>query len=150
MQCKYLTSSIQYPTSNPMQNKTPQLRYKIINACLTNKSKPYPTMSEIKDALARHDLEVSTRSFEADLEAMRFDKSLGFFAPIAFSRRQHLHATQEIVSDTKEGLVLTLKVIPNYELLQTLLSFGPEVEVLEPASVRKEMKDMLARSLALY
>lgn len=331
-----------------MFNKTPLLRYKIINTCLTSKAKPFPTKTYIKAALAKQDISVSDRSFESDLEAMRFDKNLGFFAPIAFSRKhrgyyytdpdytieklplshgeveafelivdsfrrfrgakildrvegmfdkldkvvhqlkspkgnaapvvdfenvpyskgiehfdrlyraiqnkqavrikylkferqlatdhlfhpyllkeyrfrwyvlglsetrkskvvlaldriqsiasardtfkpykgadlqqyfshtigvtlkntgikeiklwfsptqgnyiktQHLHATQEIVSDTKEGLIVTLRLIPNYELLQTLLAFGPEVNVLEPSSLRAEMKDMLERSLALY
>jgi predicted DNA-binding transcriptional regulator YafY len=331
-----------------MFNKTPLLRYKIINACLISKSKPYPTMKEIKAELEKNDITVSTRAFEADIEAMRFDKSLGFFAPIAFNRKhhgyhytdpdysieklplshgeveafelivdsfkrfrgakilnqvagmfdkldkvvyqlkskkknadpvvdfedvpyskgieyfdklykaiqqkqtlriqylkfdrqlptdhlfhpyllkeyrfrwyvlgysetrkgkvvlaldrihsmvtskklfkpykgidlqqyfshtlgvtinktgikkiklwcspsqgnyfktQHLHASQEIVSDTRDGLVITLDLIPNYELLQTLLSYGPEVKVLEPESVRTDMMKMLERSLANY
>lgn len=67
-----------------------------------------------------------------------------------YIKTQHLHATQKIVSDKREGLIITLQLIPNYELLQTLLAFGPEVEVLEPASVREEMKDMLTRGLAHY
>lgn len=67
-----------------------------------------------------------------------------------YIKTQHLHATQKMVSDTPDGLIITLQLIPNYELLQTLLAFGPEVKVLEPESLRSEMKDMLARSLALY
>jgi predicted DNA-binding transcriptional regulator YafY len=330
-----------------MHNKTPFVRYKIINACLTSKTKPFPSLRDIKAALAKHDIVVSTRSLESDLEAMRFDKSLGFHAPIQFNRKfrgyhysdpdytieklplsheeleafelivdsfkrfrganilnevvgmfdkldqvvhqlknkkghaptvdfedvpyskgiehfdrlykaiqqkqpliikyqkfdkqlvtshlfhpyllkeyrfrwyvlgfsetrnnkvvlaldridsitqtkklfkpfkgtnlqqyfsntigvtinnsgvkeiklrfspsqgnyiktQYLHSSQEIISDTKEGLIIILRLIPNYELLQTLLAFGPEVEVLEPKSLRTELKDMLAKSLALY
>jgi predicted DNA-binding transcriptional regulator YafY len=67
-----------------------------------------------------------------------------------YIKTQYLHATQQTVSDTKDGLIITLQLIPNYELLQTLLAFGPEVKVLEPESLRTEMKDMLARNLALY
>lgn len=67
-----------------------------------------------------------------------------------YIKTQHLHATQQIISDTADGLVISLQLIPNYELKQTLLSFGPEVKVLEPASLRDEMKAMLEKSLQLY
>jgi predicted DNA-binding transcriptional regulator YafY len=66
--------------------KHPFMRYKIINACLTNKRKPYPTIEEIKDALATHDIRVEKRAIENDLEAMRYDKRLGYKAPIAYCR----------------------------------------------------------------
>ena len=61
-----------------------------------------------------------------------------------------LHETQQIISDTREGLVVTLQLTINYELLQTLLAFGPEVKVLEPASLQQQIKDMIRKSMALY
>lgn len=329
---------------------TPYLRYKIINACLTNTRKPYPTLEEIQTALANQDIVASKRAIEKDFEMMRYDKRLGYFAPIEFSRKHHgyyytdatytieklpltadeldafniileslqrfkgaevfsqvegmfdkldkivlqqkkskrsdpakpvvdfermpnsrgiehfdklyqaiikqqpleitywkfdkgepslhvfhpyllkeykfrwyvlgysekrkskvvlaldriefittkktdfkadkgidaqkyfehtigithtntsvkeiklwsspsqgnyfktqqLHPTQKIIQDDKHGLVLTLQLIPNYELVQTLLAFGPEVKVLEPATLQQEVKEMLAKSLKLY
>lgn len=45
-----------------------------------------------------------------------------------------------------EGIV-EIKVIPNRELYQQLLSFGPDVEVLEPGGVRQEMA-RFAQSMA--
>lgn len=333
-----------------MYHKNPFLRYKIINACLTDKQKPFPSMAELKATLNRHDIIIEKRAIEGDLEAMRHDKRLGYHAPIAYHRThrgyyytdpeynldklplsheelqafevivdsfkrfrgakilshvegmfdkldkvvmhqlksrkadtpyamvdfesmphskgiehfdrlykaiqkkqplhvvyqkfesrqvsthlfhpyllkeykfrwyvlglsearknkvvlaldriesittarvvfkpykgidiqryfshtigvtikssgvkeirlwcsapqgnylktQPLHITQQVMSDTKDGMIITLQLIPNYELLQTLLAFGPEIKVLEPESLRQEMKDMLARSLALY
>src|SRR5688572_11315411 len=62
------------------------LRYKIINTCLLNKQKPYPSLEELKNALAKQDIRVGTRALERDLEAMRYDRQLGFFAPIVFDR----------------------------------------------------------------
>jgi predicted DNA-binding transcriptional regulator YafY len=70
-------------------SKSTFLRYKIINACLTNKKKPYPTLEEIKSILAKHDIIISTRALEKDLEAMRYDKRLGYNAPIEFNRKHH-------------------------------------------------------------
>lgn len=67
-----------------------------------------------------------------------------------YIRTQPLHATQQVISDDAEGMIITLHLIPNYELKQTLLALGPEVKVLEPASLRDEVKTMLEKSLLLY
>jgi predicted DNA-binding transcriptional regulator YafY len=67
-----------------------------------------------------------------------------------YIKTQHLHATQQILFDDKNGMIVTLQLIPNYELLQILLAFGPEVKVLEPVTLQEEMKEMLRRSLGQY
>jgi predicted DNA-binding transcriptional regulator YafY len=67
--------------------KSQTMRYRIINACLTNKQKQYPTLNELKEALASHDIDVGIRALESDLEAMRHDKRLGYHAPISFCRK---------------------------------------------------------------
>lgn len=61
----------------------------------------------------------------------------------------YLHDTQQIISDDATGVMLQLQLIPNYELMQTLLSFG-EVKVLEPLSLQQEMKEMIRKSFELY
>jgi predicted DNA-binding transcriptional regulator YafY len=75
-----------------------------------------------------------------------------WFSPLQanFIKTQHLHATQKIESDTSEGLVVTYQLIPNYELLQVLLSFGAQVQVLAPESLRDELKQTLLKSLSMY
>lgn len=50
-------------------------------------------------------------------------------------------ATQRLDSSTLEENVVWIEVIPNRELYQTLLSFGKDVEVLEPIKVRDSMKE---------
>src|SRR5690606_27886414 len=67
-----------------------------------------------------------------------------------YVKTQHLHATQKIVSDDNTGLVVTYQLIPNYELMQTLLAFGPEVKVLEPLALQTQLREMLHKSLLLY
>jgi len=74
-----------------------------------------------------------------------FSRSQGHYI-----KTQHLHATQQIISDDEQGLIISLQLVPNYELIQTLLAFGPEVKILEPDTLRTQMKEMLQRSLALY
>lgn len=67
-----------------------------------------------------------------------------------YIKTQHLHSTQKVIADTPAGLVVSLQLIPNYELVQTLLSFGPEVKVLEPATLKQELKEKLEKSFKLY
>jgi len=47
-----------------------------------------------------------------------------------------LHGSQRKVSLDETGLVVSIKVIPNHELEQLLLSFGENVEVLSPEDFR--------------
>ncbi len=67
-----------------------------------------------------------------------------------YFKTQPLHATQQIVSDDATGLVLSLQLVINYELLQTLLAFGAEVKVLKPAPLQQQVKDMIMRGMKLY
>lgn len=66
------------------------LRYRIINECLLNKQKTFPSRLEIKDVIMdRLGLSsFSDRAFEKDLHDMRFDEELGFIAPIEYSKRE--------------------------------------------------------------
>lgn len=60
--------------------------------------------------------------------------------PIHGSQRNHRHA---------EGII-ELELIPNREFYQCLLSFGGDIEILSPASVREEMAKKAAELYNLY
>ncbi|MGY5351032.1 helix-turn-helix transcriptional regulator [Wenyingzhuangia sp. IMCC45533] len=49
-------------------------------------------------------------------------------------------ATQKIDKSDTEGRTITIEVIPNRELYQTLLSFGKDVEVLTPLYVKNTLE----------
>jgi predicted DNA-binding transcriptional regulator YafY len=68
-------------------SKNPYVRYQVINACFTNKQKPYWTKQELIEKLEAYDFIVSARTLDLDLETMRHDERLGFHAPIAFSHK---------------------------------------------------------------
>lgn len=59
-----------------------------------------------------------------------------------------LHASQRIVS--KEDGIVSIRVKPNKELYQTLLSFGGDVKVLEPTEVASQMKEEIERMRNCY
>jgi predicted DNA-binding transcriptional regulator YafY len=68
-----------------------------------------------------------------------------------YLRTKPLHASQQIVGTEEDGYVLfELHVIPNTELNMKLLSFGRKVEVLEPVSLRDQIKEELEQALQTY
>jgi predicted DNA-binding transcriptional regulator YafY len=71
--------------------KNPYHRYQIINECFTNRQKRYWTKKELINKLEEYDFIVSERTINFDLECMRHDERLKFFAPIEFSRRERAY-----------------------------------------------------------
>jgi predicted DNA-binding transcriptional regulator YafY len=71
-------------------NKDAYKRYKIIDACISNKNKPYPSMQDLIEA-CHSKLDVSPSSFtiQKDIQAMKEDEPHGFGAPIKFSKRNN-------------------------------------------------------------
>lgn len=71
------------------------IRYRIIDAMLRNKQRPYPDLEEIRgkceDSIFGSDWgeHISESTIEKDFKAMRSDAELGFFAPIKYSRLHH-------------------------------------------------------------
>lgn len=68
-------------------NKEAYLRYKIIDACLTNKQHKYPSMEDLI-AVCEQKLgkSFSVSTLQKDIKAMKEDEVLGFLAPIKFSK----------------------------------------------------------------
>src|SRR5690606_15976144 len=72
-------------------NKYALLRYRIIDKCLRNKLKHYPSKEFLRQAceetLYNSSFErISISTIDKDLYAMRNDETLGFMAPIAYSK----------------------------------------------------------------
>lgn len=67
-----------------------------------------------------------------------------------YVRTKALHASQRTLSDTAVGLELELRLHLNQELKTLLLSFGPDVQVLAPASLRLAMQKLLQKAVARY
>lgn len=56
-----------------------------------------------------------------------------------YIKTKPLHSSQKYLVDDDSGLVLTIDVIPNYELERLILSFGEAVKVLEPVELRDKI-----------
>jgi predicted DNA-binding transcriptional regulator YafY len=60
------------------------------------------------------------------------------------------HATQKIVEQTDEYLIFSLEVYDSQELDLKIRSYGAEIEVLEPKSYRRKMKETAEKIVTLY
>ena len=72
------------------QNRDAYTRYKLIDMRL--RKRPYPRLEELmKFVSANLDRQVSKRTMQLDLQEMRYNQSLNFNAPIAFSKKEHTY-----------------------------------------------------------
>ena len=61
-----------------------------------------------------------------------------------------IHSSQETINETEDGVYLTLDLIVNFEFKQLILSYLPNIAVIEPLELRKEIKDDLDNAKMLY
>lgn len=61
-----------------------------------------------------------------------------------------LHTTQKLIEEQSEGSIISLFVVPNFELEQTLLMFGDRVKVLGPPDFKERIKKRLTDAIAQY
>ena len=61
-----------------------------------------------------------------------------------------LHHSQQIISETDEGVEIVIKVIPNFELEREILGFGENVKVLSPQKLQTRIKERLNQASHLY
>jgi predicted DNA-binding transcriptional regulator YafY len=64
-----------------------------------------------------------------------------------YIKTQHLHHTQKTVREDETGLMITLKLIPNPELTQLILSYGADVKVLRPVALQKGIKEIWSKAI---
>ena len=61
-----------------------------------------------------------------------------------------IHESQEEVETTEEWSIFEYRIVPCYNFYQQLLWHREKLEVLEPQSVKEEMKDIIESMFKLY
>jgi predicted DNA-binding transcriptional regulator YafY len=70
---------------------------------------------------------------------------------VPYIKTKPIHHTQEIIKEYKNGdIIVKLWLINNYELRSVLLSYGCDIEVINPESLRKEMKEIFSQGNNCY
>lgn len=67
-----------------------------------------------------------------------------------YIKTQPLHHSQKILIDTNEELRIMISVIPNYELISIILSYGKSIRVISPKSLKKQVFQNLQEASDLY
>jgi predicted DNA-binding transcriptional regulator YafY len=80
-----------------------------------------------------------------ELVQLRFGAGRGQYV-----RTKPLHPSQQILLDTAEALEISLCVVPTLELETLLLSFGEDMEVLAPLSLREQLGRRLRVAAKTY
>jgi predicted DNA-binding transcriptional regulator YafY len=63
---------------------------------------------------------------------------------------QPWHESQNIDEETEEEIVFSFKLHPTYEFISLLLSFGKDLKVLKPESLRDSMREQLDEMRGYY
>lgn len=61
-----------------------------------------------------------------------------------------LHTSQEVLEENETGIVITLQLVPNFELEQLILGFGERVRVLEPELLNTRITKRLLMAVENY
>lgn len=70
---------------------------------------------------------------------------------VPYIKTKPIHFTQEIEGPFKDGsIVVKLRLINNYELRSVLLSYGSDIEVLQPEKLRAQMKKVFQSGSSVY
>jgi predicted DNA-binding transcriptional regulator YafY len=67
-----------------------------------------------------------------------------------FVKSLPLHHSQEVIEDSEERLIVQLNVYPTFDLAMQILSYGENVEVLAPNSLRNGIRESLRQALGKY
>lgn len=67
-----------------------------------------------------------------------------------FIKSLPLHESQQIISDGQDGLVIGLQLYLTYDFLMELLSYGADVQILEPKQLVKQVKSALKEACNMY
>ncbi|WP_417873671.1 helix-turn-helix transcriptional regulator [Xanthomarina gelatinilytica] len=67
-----------------------------------------------------------------------------------YIKTKPLHGSQKKIKETEEGFFFSIEVIPNYELVKLILSFGENLIVKSPESIREDIKRRIELSKENY
>jgi predicted DNA-binding transcriptional regulator YafY len=116
------------------------------------------SFNETNDIKYKRDEEFDADAFYKNVIGVTVNKNMFPRKIIIRANKRHapymitkpIHHTQKLISEDDNGIVISIDVIPNFELEKVLLSFGPDIEVLSPPSLRDRILKLLQSSVSIY
>ena len=132
------------------KNKQAYIRYRIIDANIRNKQKPFPTKEELIKA-CEVITSVSPRTIEQDLYDMQHDEELGYFAPIRYDRLRKGYCYEDpnysisnipLKENDLYALEFAVALLKQFDGIDTVAQFSEAVTKIEDyVNVRTLMTD---------
>jgi predicted DNA-binding transcriptional regulator YafY len=121
------------------KNKQAYIRYRIIDATLRNKQKPFPSKEELIKA-CEVIASISPRTLEQDLYDMQYDEELGYFAPIKYYKKEKGYCYEDpnysisnipLKENDLYALEFAVALLKQFEGIDTVHQFGEAVSKIE-------------------
>jgi len=69
---------------------------------------------------------------------------------VPYIKTKPIHSSQTILEEDETGMLIQLKLIPNYEFYSLILSYGDSVQVVSPEDVRLNILEKIKSTLSFY
>lgn len=112
-------------------NKNAFYRYLIIDSCINNRQKPYPSLEDLKEAMKETLGEVAERTIKADLKEMRDGQALQFYAPIKFSKERNGYYYEENNYTIGKFIKLGINELDSLEFVGNILSVYRDTDLFK-------------------
>ncbi len=137
-------------------NKYALLRYRIIDDCLTNKGRKFPTKEDLKYACEQalygsSDERISISTIEKDMWAMKNEGELGYYAPIAYSKLEKGYFYEDpeytikeisLSEEDKEAIRFAATTLFQFKDLAIFDQFGSAIQkIMDRLSISPEIQD---------
>lgn len=137
-------------------NKYALLRYRIIDDCLTNKARRFPTKEDMQYACEQalygsSGERISISTIEKDMWAMKNEGELGYYAPIAYSKLEKGYYYEEadytikeisLSVEDKEAIRFAANTLYQFKDLAIFDQFGSAIQkIMDRLSISPEIQD---------
>lgn len=137
-------------------NKYALLRYRIIDDCLTNKARKFPTKEDLQYACEQalygsSGEHISISTIEKDMWAMKNEGELGYYAPIVYSKleRGYYYDDPEytikeisLSEEDKEAIRFAANTLFQFKNLAIFDQFGSAIQkIMDRLSISPEIQD---------
>ena len=137
-------------------NKYALLRYRIIDDCLTNKARKFPTKEDMQYACEQalygsSGERISISTIEKDMWAMKNEGELGYYAPIAYSKLEKGYFYEDpeytikeisLSEEDKEAIRFAANTLFQFKDLAIFDQFGSAIQkIMDRLSISPEIQD---------
>lgn len=112
-------------------NKNAFYRYLIIDSCINNRQKPYPSLGVLKEAMEETLGKVAERTIKADLKEMRDGQALQFYAPIKFSKERNGYYYEKTNYTIGKFIKLGINELDSLEFVGNILSVYKDTDLFK-------------------